>query len=43
MGGTTGTSDLDAKGEIQMVEAIRMRVRTQDTGTEQLVVVMKWL
>jgi len=41
--GTAGTSRSDDKGEIQVVEATRVRVPMQETGAEQLVVVMKWL
>ena len=35
-----GSSRFDVKGEIQMVETIRMRVPMQDTGAEWPVVVM---
>ena len=38
-----GTSRLDDKGEIQAGETTRVRVPMQETGAEQLVVVMKRL
>ncbi len=39
--GNVGTCRLDVKGEVQMVNATRMRVPMPGTGAEQLVVVMK--
>ena len=41
--GTAGTSRLDVKGDVQVAETMRTRVPMQETGTEQLVVVLKWL
>ena len=38
---TAGTSRLDVKGEIQVAQTMRIRVLMQDTGAEQLVLVMK--
>ncbi len=39
--GNVGTCRLDAKGEVQVVNAIRTSVLMPGTGAEQLVVVMK--
>jgi len=41
LSGNVGTCRLDAKGEVQSVNAVRTRVPMPGTGTEQLVVVMK--
>ena len=41
--GTAGTSYRDFKEEIQVTKIMSMRVPMRDTGTEQLVVVMKHL
>jgi len=39
--GNVGTCRLDAKGEVQVVNATRASVPMPSTGAEQLVVVMK--
>jgi hypothetical protein len=39
--GNVGTSRLDAKGEVQVVNAIRTSVPMPSTGAEQLVVALK--
>ncbi len=39
--GNVGTCRLDVKGEVEVVNATRVRVPMPGTGTEQLVVVMK--
>lgn len=41
--GTAGTSHHNAKEEVQVTEFMSMRVPMCDTGTEQLVVVLKCL
>jgi hypothetical protein len=41
--GNVGTGRADAKGEIQVVSAARVRVPMQHTGADPLVVVMKSL
>ncbi len=40
--GNVGTCRTDAKGEVQVVSAMRARVPMRYTGAEQLVVVMKF-
>ena len=40
--GNVGTCRADEKGEIQVVNAMRMSVPMRCTGAEQPVVVMKW-
>ncbi len=39
--GNVGTCRTDAKGEVQVVRAMRARVPMRYTGADQLVVVMK--
>ena len=41
LSGNVGTGRADAKGDVQMVSAMRARVPMRRTGAEQLVVVMK--
>lgn len=41
--GNCGNQLLDVNGEMQEAETSSMRVQMQETGTEQLVVVMKSL
>jgi hypothetical protein len=41
LSGNVGTGRADAKGEVQVVSAMRASVPMRRTGTEQLVVVMK--
>ena len=41
LSGNVGTCRPDVKGEVQVVNAMRMSVPMPGTGTEQLVLVMK--